>query len=109
MNSDEREIFHYLQTWGVEFISAKEVSRRAGSKKRYHEDPDWAKPLLIALAERGVLESDATGRFRIKPERKKGHNQRWVSPDIEKLLKENGMDVDGETKDPLAPENSESP
>jgi hypothetical protein len=109
MSSDEREIFHYLQTWGVEFVSAKEVSRRAGSKKRYHEDPDWAKPLLMALAERGVLESDSMGRYRVKPERKKGHKQRWVSPEIEKLLKENGVEVDGETKDTIAQENSDSP
>jgi len=97
MNSDEREIFHYLQTWGLEFIGAKEVSRRASTKKRYHDDPDWAKPLLMGMAERGVLESDAMGRFRIKPERKKGHKQRWVSPEIEKLLKENGVEVEGGT------------
>jgi hypothetical protein len=102
MSSDEREIYHYLQTWGVEFISAKEVSRRAGTKKRYHEDPDWAKPLLMAMAERGLLESDAMGRFRIKPEQKKGRKQRWVSPDIEQILKDKGVDVDGSESDPAA-------
>ena len=105
MNSDEREIFHYLQTWGAEFISAKEVSRRASTKKRYHEDPDWAKPLLIGMAERGVLESDSMGRFRIKPERKKGHNQRWVSPEIEKILNDGGVKVDGEATDAAAEDN----
>ena len=30
MSSDEREISNYVQTWGGEFINAKEVSRRAG-------------------------------------------------------------------------------
>jgi hypothetical protein len=95
MSADESEIFHYLKTWGSEFTSAKEVSRRAGTKQRYHEDPDWAKPLLMAMVERGVLESDSMGRFRIKPERKKGHKQRWVSPDIEKILKEKGVEVEG--------------
>jgi len=105
MSSDEREIFHYLQTWGVEFISAKEISRRASTKKRYHEDPDWAKPLLMGMAERGVLESDAMGRFRIKPERKKGHKQRWVSPEIEKILNEGGVTVDGEATDTAAEDN----
>ena len=95
MSADESEIFHYLKTWGAEFTSAKEVSRRAGTKQRYHEDPDWAKPLLMAMVERGVLESDSMGRFRIKPERKKGHKQRWVSPDIEKILKEKGVEVEG--------------
>jgi hypothetical protein len=101
MTSDEREIFAYLQTWGTEFISAKEISRRAGSKKHYHEDNDWAKPLLTGMAERGVLESDTMGRFRIKPE-KKNHNQRWVSPEIEKILKEKGLAVDGAETNPAA-------
>ena len=109
MSSDEREIFHYLQTWGVEFISAKEVSRRAGTKKRYHEDPDWAKPLLMAMAERGLLEGDAMGRFRIKPEPKKGHKQRWVSPEIEQLLKDKGLDAEGGESDPAAEGQTDQP
>ena len=95
MSSDEREIFHYLKTWGAEFVSAKEVCRRAGSKKRYHEDPDWAKPIMLAMADRGILEGDTMGRFRVKPERKSNHKQRWVSADIEKLLKDNGVEVEG--------------
>lgn len=106
MSSDEREIFQYLQTWNGEFVSAKEVSRRAGTKKRFHEDPDWAKPLLIAMVDSGVLESDLNGRFRVKPERKKGHNQKWVSPDIEKILNENGMNIDGDDGEPAADEDN---
>jgi len=107
MSSDEREIFNYLQTWGGEFINAKEVSRRAGTKKRFHEDPDWAKPLMMAMVERGILESDLHGRFRLKPERKKGHKQRWVSPDIEKILNENGVKIDGDEGEPLADDHYE--
>jgi hypothetical protein len=95
MSSDEREIFNYVQTWGGEFINAKEVSRRAGTKQRFHEDPDWAKPIMLGMVERGILESDLNGRFRIKPAPRKGHKQRWVSPDIEKILNENGVEVEG--------------
>ncbi len=106
MDSDEREIFHYLKTWGTEFVSAKEISRRAGSKKRYHSDPDWAKPILMAMVERGVLESDALGRYRIKPKRKKGGG-RWISPDIEKLLKEKGIQVETNGADLASDEHYE--
>jgi hypothetical protein len=95
MSSDEREIFNYLQTWGGEFINTKEVSRRAGTKKRFHEDPDWARPIMLGMMERGILESDLHGRFRIKAEPRKGHKQRWVSPDIEKILNENGVEIEG--------------
>ncbi len=105
MSSDEREIFQYLQTWGGEFINAKEVSRRAGTKKRYHEDPDWARPILVAMVDNGVLESDLNGRFRVKPERKKNHNQRWVSPDIEKILNDGGVNIDEETGNSVTDES----
>ena len=71
MDSNEREIYNYLQTWGNEFVSAKEISRRAGTKKRYHDDPDWAKPYLQVMTERGLLERDMVGRFRVKPKLKK--------------------------------------
>ena len=49
MDSDERDIFHYLQTWGANFVSAKEICRRAGSKKRYNEDNDWARGPLMQI------------------------------------------------------------
>ena len=94
MSSDEREIFNYQQTWAGDYINAKEVSRRAGTKKRFHEDPDWARPILQAMVDNGLLESDLRGLFRVKPERKGGHKQRWVSPDIEEILKEKGVSMD---------------
>jgi predicted transcriptional regulator of viral defense system len=94
MNTDEREIFNYLQTWGGEFISVKEVCRRASTKKRYHDDPNWAQPLLQMMAERGLLERNLTGHYRIKPEPKKKHDGRWVSPEIKEILDENGVQVE---------------
>ena len=106
MSSDEREIFNYLQTWAGEYINAKEVSRRAGTKKRFHEDPDWARPILQAMVDNGLLESDLRGLFRVKPERKGGHKQRWVSPDIEEILKEKGVDIDGDGTEPAADEEN---
>lgn len=95
MDSDEREIFNYLKTWGKEYVSVREICRRAGGKKRFHEDPDWAKVILPIMLERGILERDAVGRYRIKPKSKKGGHGRWVSPDIAKLLKEKGVTVEG--------------
>ena len=99
MSSDERDIFNYLQTWGGEFISPKEICRRAGSKRRYYEDPNWAMPLLQMMADRGILERDLPGRYRIKPKPKKKHDGRWISPDIEKTLKENGIEVESQTSE----------
>jgi hypothetical protein len=94
MDTDEREIFQFLKTWGTDFTGAMEVCRRAGSKKRFHEDPNWAKPILLRMAERGILESDLQGRFRIKPVLKKKKDSKWVAPDIAKILKESGVEMD---------------
>jgi hypothetical protein len=93
MDADEKDIFHYLKTWGSQFVSAKEVCRRASSKKRYNEDQDWAKTVLVRMAERHILETDASGRYRVKPTAKKGH-ERWVSPEIAKMLAEKGVEIE---------------
>jgi hypothetical protein len=95
MDSDEREIFHFLKTWGNEFVSVKEIARRASGKKKFYENPEWAKPILMHMQERGVVESDTLGRYRLKPVSKKDKQKRWVSPDIAKILQENGVAVEG--------------
>ncbi|HSY20435.1 MAG TPA: hypothetical protein VK815_18970 [Candidatus Acidoferrales bacterium] len=91
MDADEREIVHFLQTWGTTFVNGKEIARRASTKKRFGEDPDWAKPVLMRLVEKGVLENDASGRFRMVAE-KHDKSKRWVSPDINKILEEGGVE-----------------
>jgi predicted transcriptional regulator of viral defense system len=95
MDSEEREIFYFLKTWGEEFVSAKEIARRASGKQKFHKDPEWARPILMRMQERSVLESDSQGRYRIKPVPKKNKNKRWVSPDIAKILAESGVQVEG--------------
>lgn len=95
MDSEEREIFQFLTTWGAEFVSYREIARRAGGKQKFHKNPDWARPLLTRMQERGILASDAQGRYRIKPVAKKSKATRWVSPDIAKILQEKGVNVEG--------------
>ena len=94
MDCDEREIFHFLKTWGSEFVGAVEIARRAGIKKRFYDEPDWAKPVLMRMADRGILESDSSGRYRIKPISRKDKQKRWVAPDIAKILQESGVEVE---------------
>ena len=94
MDADERAIFDYLKTWGDTYVGPREISRRANKKKAL-EDADWARQVLIRMAERGILESDSQGKYRIKPLPKKDKGHRWVAPDIEKLLNENGVAVEG--------------
>jgi hypothetical protein len=106
MDADEREIFDFLKTFGEEWVNAKEICRRASGKKRFNEDNNWAKPILHRLKERQILDGDELGRYRIKPV-KKAHKGRWVSPDIERILRESGVKVDTERAEAVSDENLE--
>ena len=94
MDADERDICLYLKGWPGQFVSLAEVCRRAGGKRRYREDPNWAVPILVRLVERGFIESDSTGHYRLKPRTKKEKKQRWVSPQIQKILEKSGKKFD---------------
>ncbi|NOS71309.1 MAG: hypothetical protein HOP33_15420 [Verrucomicrobia bacterium] len=94
MNSDERDIFYYLKGCKGQFVSSHEICRRAGGKKRFQREPDWAKPILVRMADRGIIETDPAGYSRIKPQpkRKEGDTQCWVSPQMAHILKSSGKD-----------------
>jgi hypothetical protein len=94
MDADERDIYHYLQTFGEQFVHAKEIARRAAGKKRFSTEPEWAREPLSRLTDRGVVESDMQSRFRLKPE-KHNKNQKWIAPDINKILQYGGVHVEG--------------
>lgn len=93
MDADERDVIQYLATWGEQFVHGKEVARKAGGKRRFNEDAEWAKPVLQRLTDHGVVEADLAGRYRLKPEH--GEGEEWVAPDISKLLAEDDLDGTG--------------
>ena len=94
MDADERDICLYLKGFPGQFLSHKEISRRAGGKRRYRNEPEWAAPVLSRLVEKGTLESDSTGHYRLKL-RPKDKPVRWVSPQIRKILEKSGKEFDG--------------
>jgi len=114
MDADEKEICQYLKGWPGQFVSVAEISRRAGGKGRYRRDPGWAMPFLSRLVEKGILESDSTGHYRLKPRTKKEKLKRWVSPHIQKILEKSGrsfdqtfeIEVDDDATDLLNPPGS---
>ncbi len=93
MDADERDICLYLRGWRGQFIALAEISRRAGGKRRFQREPDWAVPVLGRLVEKGILESDSTGHYRLRPAPPK-ENRKWVSPHVRKLLERSGKSFD---------------
>lgn len=97
MDADEREIFLFLKSYGQDYVALREICRRAGGRKRYHEDHEWARPTLNRMVERRILETNSEGQYRVKPTPKKQKSEksvRWVSPEIAKILKEGGVEVE---------------
>lgn len=93
MDAEEREVYYYLKSWKDVFISAREICRRAGGKKRYQNEKEWAKPVITRMVEKGILETDSGGHYRLKAVDKKiWKDKRWVSPHIARILKDSGKD-----------------
>lgn len=93
MDADEREIYYFLKSWRSQFISAREICRRAGGKKKCQASPEWAKPFLARMVERGILEADPAGHYRIQPPQKASRLKRWVSPQIAVVLRNKSKEL----------------
>ena len=95
MDSDEIEVSLYLKGWPGQFVSVAQISRRAVSRKRYNREPNWAVPVLSRMVEKGIIESDSGGHYRLKPPQKKRKPARWASPEMRRILRESGKDYIG--------------
>ena len=93
MDADQRDICAYLKSWAGQFVAAKEIARRAGGKRRFRKDPNWAVPALAQLVEQRIIESDATGHYRLRPQEKKSKHKKWVSPQIQGIIQKSGKDM----------------
>jgi len=91
MQPEEREICVYLKSLPGQFVSARDIARRAGGKSRYAKDPHWAVPALARLLEQKIIETDSTKHYRlIMKEDKKP--KKWISPQVQKILEKSGKD-----------------
>ncbi len=68
MNSDDDLVLSYLGKYPKAFISPMEVCKRAADRRRFAAEPNWAKPVLVRLAQQNVLECNVLGHYRIRCE-----------------------------------------
>lgn len=93
MDSDERQICDYLKSWPKTFVSAREIARRAGGKRRYQDEPLWAGNVINRLLEQGAIETDGLGHYRLKQvEPKSKKDKRWISPQMRRILERSSKD-----------------
>ena len=96
MDADEKEIADFLKSYPGQFVSAREICKRAGGKWRFREDEKWALPVLQRMVEQHLVEADTTGHYRYIPDDKKKKDKKkwWASPDMKKILNESGKQFD---------------
>jgi len=103
MDLDEQAVIDYLKTQPGVFLTVREISRRAAPDRlRWQENPTWARQILIRLANKDRLETNALGQYRLKPEeeeKKKTQEPRPkktapVAAHMKKILEESGKVFD---------------
>lgn len=125
MDADQSAICEFLKQWPDQYVSRKEICRRAGGKWRFREDESWAVPVLSRMRDERIVESDETGHYRLVSEKSKDGKSKqrmWMSPAIRSMLKSSGhsfgtidLDKDPEAKaqmagvEPMLSYQSESP
>jgi hypothetical protein len=65
MNNEEGAILEFLKGYPDDFVSRKEIARKAVRRQVYEEDPRWADGPLASLLSQRIIESDDSGRFRL--------------------------------------------
>jgi hypothetical protein len=90
MHQAEREICIYLKSMPGQFVSARDIARRAGGKWRYRDDPNWAESALARLLELKIIETDSTHHYRLIIKEDKKNAKKWVSPQMRRILENSG-------------------
>lgn len=91
MDAEEKAICAYLKAAHGQFISRKEIARRAGGKRLFHENPNWASAVLEKLVEKKIVESNATGQYRLIVKEDPKARKKWVSPQMKRILEKSGQ------------------
>ena len=55
----------YLKSVPGQFISGREIARRAGGKWRYRDEPKLGRAFSPALLEKKIVETDSTRHYRL--------------------------------------------
>jgi hypothetical protein len=94
MDSDEADVWNFLNTCLGEYVSPVEISRRASGRRRYKDEPKWALRPIQRLLDEKIIETDGNGHYRAPLTEKKAKTKRWIAPHIRKILKESGKEFD---------------
>lgn len=97
---DENCVMQYLNSFPGEFISEREIARRADGKERFLANPYWAHNALSELIEMKLLETDGEGRYRqitgaaSQLAKAAGPGAKFMDPKLRAILEKSGHKFD---------------
>jgi hypothetical protein len=93
MESTERDVYYYVRSRKPHHVALLEICRHAGGRRRGRYAPEWAKPVVLRMVEKGILQADSTGAYCLKPVPKRDTKGKvWASAEILNTLKKHGKD-----------------
>ena len=63
LSSEELEILEYLKSWNGKYVTMIEICRCAGGRKKFRENPNWAKGLMARLVESLLVRVNERGHY----------------------------------------------
>lgn len=94
LTTDERSVLRFLKNWPEKYISSNEIARRADGKNRYRQEPRWPAQILPQLIAMNLVETDGSGKYRVRNEALKtvklGGRKRFIAPRLRAILEKHG-------------------
>ena len=72
LNAEQQQVLSFLRSSPESWFSAMEVSRRAGTRKQFEEEPRWGVNCLRYLFDMKLVERDSSAHYKFRdPDAKK--------------------------------------
>ena len=72
LNADQQQVLNFLRSSPDTWFAAREVSRRAGTRAQFEEEPRWAINCLRYLFDMKLVERDSQAHYKFRdPDAKK--------------------------------------
>jgi hypothetical protein len=95
LGPDENCVLQYLNNFPNDFISEREIARRADGRRRFAENAHWAHIALSELVENRFIETDGLGKYRMKrTSLAAGEVRKFISPQFRTILENCGPKFD---------------
>jgi hypothetical protein len=66
LNAEQQQVLNYLRSSPQTWFSAMEVSRRAGTRAQFEEEPRWAVNCLRYLFDMKLVERDSQAHYKFR-------------------------------------------